>query len=444
MESSDSLFNSESAEKQESPQEIPAVPVVSANRGENVKKITAVLCAVCALVGGIVGGVVSGLIVKKSGGNEPQTEVPVQSYYTETTTQKPIETTAAETTAATTRPAAEAESTTVVSGTYTSSADKPSFNITFSAKEIYEYNVDSVVSIEVRAGNAKGYGTGFIISEEGYIVTNFHVVDGAERVVVTLYDDRVFSAEVVGFEETNDIAVIKIEPDGEIQSLVYGISTALSVGDPVYIIGNPLGDLTFTLTTGVVSALNRLVDTGNGMEINMFQTDAAVNNGNSGGPVFDEHGYVVGIASAKYAAASIEGLSFCIPIDDVRSMIDEIINKGYVSGKPLIGATVYDREVATYGFLQSTRRINGAKIAAIGENTAASRAGLQVGDIIVAADGTQITSVSVLRTVLSKHRSGDTIGMQINRDGNVFSVNITFGEYEPSPPRTSYSDVYDL
>ena len=270
------------------------------------------------------------------------------------------------------------------------------------------------------------------------------MVDGAKSVLVTLYDDRQYTATIVGYEEMNDIAVLQIKPDGKIQSLIYGVSSDLSVGDPVYIIGNPLGDLTFTLTTGVVSALNRLVDTGSGMEINMFQTDAAVNSGNSGGPVFDEHGYVVGIASAKYASASIEGLSFCIPIDDVRSMIDEIINKGYVSGKPVIGVSVYDREVTDYGFIQSTRSLSGAKIAAVGSDTAAAKAGLQVGDIIVGLDGEAVTSVSVLRTLLADHRSGDTVKLTVSRNGRQTGVSVTLDEYEPSDPRTSYSNVYDV
>lgn len=414
------------------------VPVVTKEKKTHTKKNILILCAVCALIGGLVGGLISGVIVRKS--NSQTDTASLQTVHNETTTQQSIPT-AAETTTAKT---VSDESTTVRSGTYTSSEDKPSLEFIFTAKEIYQYNVDSVVSIEVTKQGGKSYGTGFIISEEGYIVTNYHVVDGAKSVLVTLYDDRQFTATIVGYEEMNDLAVLQIKPDGEIQSLVYGVSSDLSVGDPVYIIGNPLGDLTFTLTAGVVSALNRLVDTGSGMEINMFQTDAAVNSGNSGGPVFDEHGYVVGIASAKYASASIEGLSFCIPIDDVRSMIDEIINKGYVSGKPEIGVSVYDREISNFGFIQSTRSISGAKIAAVGSGTAAAKAGLQVGDIIVGLDGESVTSVSVLRTLLADHRSGDTVRLTVSRDGRRLEVSLTLDEYEPSDPRTSYSNVYDV
>lgn len=403
-----------------------------------------VACLICAVTGGLIGGIVSSVIMK-SGAEETtlntqneQNAVVQQTEKQPATTEKQTVSVSNETTTK------EKENYVIQSGTVTSSDDKPSLEFIFSASEIYEYNVDSVVSIEVKNSYLTGFGTGFIISEEGYIVTNYHVVEGASSIKVTLYDESVYSAKLVGYEESNDIAVIKIEPQGKIESVVYGKSSDLKVGDDVYVIGNPLGDLTFTLTTGVVSALNRLIDTGAGFNINMFQTDAAINSGNSGGPVFDKHGFVVGIASAKYASSSIEGLCFCVPIDDVRSMIDEIINKGYVSGKPLMGVSVYDKEIMSFGFLQSQRSINGAKIAAIGENSAAARAGLQVGDIIVEADGQTIQSVSQLRTVLSDFRSGNAITLKISRNGSTVDVVLVLDEYAPAQPRTNYSYVYDL
>lgn len=416
--------------------DLPEIPVLKSEKKDSVKKYVIILCAVCALVGGIIGGVISGVLVKNSVGGDDGGDNQAQVLAEE---EKRDETTAAPTTQAQT----SSEVTTVRSGTYTSSDDAPSLDLTFDARDIYKYNVNSVVSIEVEVSGGKGYGTGFIISEEGYVVTNYHVVENAKKVTVTLHDDRQYDAEVRGYEEANDIAVLKIDAD-DIQSLIYGVSSDLEVGAPVYIIGNPLGDLNFTLTTGVVSALNRIIETSTGTEINMFQTNAAINSGNSGGPVFDEHGYVVGIASAKYASASIEGLGFCIPIDDVRSMIDEIINKGYVSGKPSMGVSVYDRETATYGFIQSTRSINGAKIAAVGSGTAAEKAGLKVGDIITAVDSKSVTSVSSLKTILSNHRSGDTVSVTLTRNGEKIKATLTFDEYEPKESRTSYSNVYDL
>lgn len=425
------------------------VPVVSSSeKKDGIRKMIIVMCAVCALVGSIVGGVITGLIMRRSDDRtEKETFLSVQN--TETTT-KTEETTVNNFIADYTTVANVPESETVSekdlihSGTQTSSDDKPSENIVYSAKEIYENNVDSVVSIEVRNNYSKGFGTGFIISEKGYIVTNYHVVSGAKECYVTLYDDTVYTARIVGYEESNDIAVIKIEPKGKIHSLIYGNSSDLSVGDCVYVIGNPLGDLTFTLTNGVVSALNRLIETDGGLTINMFQTNAAINSGNSGGPVFDEHGYVVGIASAKYASSSIEGLSFCIPIDDVRSMIDEIINKGYVSGKPLIGISACDREVMNYGFIQSSRSIGGVKVVIVAEGSAAEKYGLQTGDIITHASNKRITTVSELKTILAEFRSGESISLVINRNGAQQNIRLVLDEYEPAEARTDNSYVYDL
>lgn len=422
------------------------VPNVTGTQKKDDKKqklilLALIACLVCAVIGGIIGGAVSGSIVKKNTEKNETTPSYNQQSNEDNVTTTENRTEKQDTTEKQTE---KGEENTIQSGTYTSSDEKPSLSMTFSASEIYKYCVDSVVSIEVGTRYGKGFGTGFIISEEGYIVTNYHVVENTTYVKVTLHNESVYDAEIVGHEESNDLAIIKIKPQEKIESLVYGKSNDLMVGDEVFVIGNPLGDLTFTLTTGVVSALNRLIDTGAGYTINMFQTDAAINSGNSGGPVFDEHGYVVGIASAKYASSSIEGLGFCVPIDDVRSMIDEIINKGYVSGKPLMGVSVYDKEITNFGFLQSQRSINGAKIAAIGENSAAAEAGLQVGDIIIAAGGETVRSVSELRTVLSDYRSGNALVVTISRNGVTSDVTLILDEYAPSSPRTQYSNVYDL
>ena len=420
------------------------VPVVADTKKNDMKKNVVVLCVVCAFIGSITGGLITGIMMRNKNNVQPSAETTTQSSQTtELYQQEAIPLNPTEETSSVTEPA-ENEEDKILSGTFTSDEEKPGENKIYSAKEIYQNNVESVVSIEVRSGYSKGYGTGFIISEEGYIVTNYHVVEGASECYVTLYDDSVYEAQIIGYEELNDIAVIRIKPQGTIHSLVYGNSSELSVGDPVYVIGNPLGDLTFTLTNGVVSALNRLIETGEGISINMFQTNAAVNSGNSGGPVFDEHGYVIGIASAKYASASIEGLSFCIPIDDVRSMIDEIINKGYVSGKPLLGVSACDREVENYGFIQRSRSIGGVKLVIVESGSAAEKAGLKPGDIIVSADSTKVTTVSELKTVLTDFRSGETISLDIVRDGVRYNVNLVLDEYEPAQPRTNYSYVYDL
>lgn len=415
------------------------------NQLYDIKKLIIVMCIVCTVIGAVIGGITAGIIVG-SRQDKMQTVVDVQ----ETTTVQNETTTQSETTTVpvvvpeTTTVAAVTETTTILSGTITSSDDKPSEDKIYSARDIYANNVKSVVGIEVSSGKSTASGTGFIISEEGYIVTNYHVVNGADKYVVTLHNKKSYDAELIGYEDANDIAVLKIKPSGRIQSVIYGQSSELEVGDSVYVIGNPLGDLTYTLTDGIVSALNRLIATDDLNVINMFQTNAAINSGNSGGPVFDEHGYVVGIACAKYAAASIEGLNFCIPIDDVRSMIDEIINIGYVSGKACLGVSVCDKEVVSYGFIQTYRSIEGAKIVAVGSGTAASAYGLLTGDIITAIGSEEVKSVSELKTILSNYRSGDVTIVKVRRNGSETSVTLILDEYAPSSPRTNYSYVYDL
>ncbi len=418
------------------------IPVVQNDKKPPFLKIAVILCVICTLIGAIVGGIVAGVIVSRN--NDNANDV-VADYADETTTQNTSSTEKETTTKAeNTTLTNAAETTTIVSGTITSSDDKPSVEKTYSAKDIYANNVESVVGIEVSSGRAVGSGTGFIISEDGYIVTNFHVVNGADKYVVTLHNNKSYDAELVGYEDTNDIAVLKIKPTGRIQGVIYGKSSELEVGSPVYVIGNPLGDLTYTLTDGIVSALNRLIATDDTTVINMFQTNAAINSGNSGGPVFDEHGFVVGIACAKYASSSIEGLSFCIPIDDVRSMIDEIINIGYVSGKACLGVSVCDKEVVSYGFIQTYRNIIGAKIVAVGTGSVAEKSGLQAGDIITAIGSQKVTNVSELKTILSNYRSGDVTIVKFTRNGAEMSVTLVLDEYEPADPRTNYSYVYDL
>lgn len=420
----------------------PVVPVVKRENSPAISKITVVMCVLFALVGAVIGGVITGVILNRSYDDsqaviEEIDETTTLLNSTEITTQQQIfdETTTA---------LSVAETTTIVSGTVTSLNGNLSEDKTLSAKEIYADNVESVVGIEVSNGSSTGSGTGFIISEEGYIVTNYHVVSGANKYVVTLYDNSSYDATLVGYEDSNDLAILKIDAKRKIRSVVYGGSSELEVGDPVYVIGNPLGDLTYTLTDGIVSALNRLIATDDMTVINMFQTNAAINSGNSGGPVFDEHGYVVGIACAKYASSSIEGLSFCIPIDDVRSMIDEIINIGYVSGKACLGVSVCDKEIVSYGFIQAYRSIEGAKIVAIGAGSAAEKYGLQTGDIITAIGVESVTTVSALKTILSNYRSGDVTIVKFIRNGAEMSVSLILDEYEPHEPRTNYSYVYDL
>ncbi len=300
-----------------------------------------------------------------------------------------------------------------------------------SASEVYKRNVSTTVLINESTARSEGFGSGFILSVDGYIVTNYHVVSDNGRLTVTTYDGKNYTPRLVGYEESNDIALLKIDATG-LPAITYGSSSALSIGDPLYVIGNPLGDLTFTLTTGVVSAKDRLIKTETNYIINMFQTDAAINSGNSGGPVFNGKGELVGIATAKYNSSSIEGLSFCIPIDDVGSIINELYQYGYVTGKPMLSAAVYDTVVNSLGFIGFTSRVNGAQIENVTSGGAAANAGLRAGDIITAVGNYKVNSVSSLKTAMSVYRAGDTVAFTVTRSGSQTQINVTFDEYSPS------------
>ncbi len=195
-------------------------------------------------------------------------------------------------------------------------------------------------------------GSGFVITEDGYILTNYHVIDGASSIKVTFVDGTEYDATYIGGEEANDIAVIKIDATG-LTPVVIGSSSDMLVGEEVTAIGNPLGELTFSQTAGIVSALNRTVTMSDGRQMNMIQTDCAINSGNSGGPLFNNHGEVIGIVSAKYSSASssssstsVEGLGFAIPMDDVADMVSQLVSNGYVSGQPILGVSVNRNEIS--------------------------------------------------------------------------------------------------
>ena len=208
-------------------------------------------------------------------------------------------------------------------------------SVTLSKGDIYAVAVNSIVSITSTYNKqytsffgsysepVSSRGTGFIITDDGYIITNYHVIENGEEITVTDYDGQNYTAVIVGSEPSNDVAVLKI--DAKKTPVTLGDSSSLQVGDDIMVIGNALGELSYTFTDGIVSHLSRSVSVENGKSINMFQTNAAINSGNSGGPVYNMQGEVVGIASAKYASETIEGLGFCIPIDDVKGMISDII-----------------------------------------------------------------------------------------------------------------------
>ena len=272
-------------------------------------------------------------------------------------------------------------------------------------------------------------GSGFVISQDGYIVTNYHVIDEASKITVTLVDGKSYDATLVGGDEENDIAVLKVDATG-LDTVVIGSSDNLVVGDQVYAIGNPLGELTFSLTGGYVSALDRNVTMSDGRRMNYIQTDTAINSGNSGGPLFDQYGQVVGIVSAKLSnngdstEASVEGVGFAIPIDNVWNMITDIMEYGYVTGKPYMGIinTSVSGEAQRYGTPA------GAYVLGVVDSSCAAKAGLQEGDIITKLDDTDITSSDDLQNALADYQAGDTATLTVSRSGQVQTLTITFDE----------------
>ena len=303
------------------------------------------------------------------------------------------------------------------------------------AAQLYEKNVDCVVFVSAAYRNGVATGSGFIIdSENGYILTNYHVVEDSSDVSVTLKSGDSYPAKVVGGDEINDVAVLKIEAKG-LKHVTVGNSDGIRVGDDVLIIGNPLGDLTFTLTKGIVSAVERTINTGE-YNIETFQTDTAINSGNSGGPAFDATGAVIGIASAKYAATGIEGIGFCIPINDAMAIARDLVQFGYVKGRPNFGVRVSDSLGYEYVLDENGRRVMvetaiGAKIEEIGKDSCAAKAGLQKGDIVTKLENVKIENAIGLINAKNRYKAGDTVTLEVYRSGETFTVSVTLDEYTP-------------
>lgn len=301
--------------------------------------------------------------------------------------------------------------------------------------EVYAANVNSVVSINVstttnvfgRTTESAASGSGFFITKDGYILTNYHVIDGATSVKVTTYDGATYDAAIVGGDEDYDIAVIKVE-GSDFQPVLLGDSGKLQIGEAVAAVGNPLGELTFSMSQGIVSCVNRAINV-DGTPFNMIQVDCSINPGNSGGPLFNEYGEVVGIVSAKYssyASQSVEGLGFAIPINDVAAMIQDIMTNGYVSNKAYLGitpGTMNEQMAAQYRYNVT----KGVFIYSVEEGSAADKAGLKMGDVIMKIDGTDVDSYQELVALKKKYSAGDESTFTIYRDGKQQEVSVTWG-----------------
>ena len=300
--------------------------------------------------------------------------------------------------------------------------------------ELYAKNVNSTVGITTAiTTNYWGFqttqpasGSGFIFSDDGYILTNYHVISGASSVTVTMYDGSTYDAVIVGYDASNDIAVLKIEETG-LTPVILGDSDTINVGDTVVAIGNPLGELTFSLTSGVVSALDREVTFSDGTRMDLIQTDCAINSGNSGGALFNLYGEVIGITNAKFSSsgsgASIDNIGFAIPLNTVRDIVASIIEKGIVA-KPYMGISVatVSEEVKGYGLPA------GASVQAIEPDSPAEKAGLLRNDIITEANGETITTSSELVDMVGSCSPGDKMTLTVFRNGAYTTVEVVIGE----------------
>ena len=309
--------------------------------------------------------------------------------------------------------------------------------------DIYKLACEEAVSISVemvsydRFGNqipSTISGSGFIISEDGYILTNYHVVEeavlGGFHVTVTAFDGSVYIGRIAGADEDADIAVIKIDKDNE-RHVKIGNSEELTVGDEIFIVGNPYGILDFSMTIGHISALNREIATEeNENALNMFQVDAAVYSGNSGGPVYNANGEVVGIVTAKYNTSGMEGIGFALPINDVLPIVNELIDKGYVSGKAALGVSFDSRYNTVYS--RYYRLPDGAFVSSVDEGSCAEKAGIRQGDILMQIGDYTIEEYSDVTAILRHFSAGESSEIRLYRDGQILTVTLSFDEAIPA------------
>ena len=307
--------------------------------------------------------------------------------------------------------------------------------------QVYAMNVGSVVAISNQSttnvwgqvSETASSGTGFVLTADGYSLSNYHVVEGASRLTVMTYMGDEYEAKLVGYDEMNDVSILKVEATG-LDPVTIGSSDDLIVGDQVVAIGNPLGELTSSLTVGYISAKDRTINT-DGNLINMMQTDAAINPGNSGGPLFNMKGEVIGITTAKYSGstgsgASIEGIGFAIPIADVMAMTEDLIAHGYRTNQAYLGVTVRDMDASTAEMYSLP---TGSYVISVTEGSCAETAGLQPKDIILAVGEHRVEGNSTLQSALRKFQAGDTTTMTVFRSGAEIELTITFDERPQDP-----------
>ena len=304
-----------------------------------------------------------------------------------------------------------------------------------SVKQVADATANSVVEIQTESVSTNpffpqavtsGAGSGVILSKDGYIVTNNHVIEGASKVTVKTKDGKSYNADFVGTDKTTDLAVIKIKAEN-LTPAVLGKSADLEVGDVAIAIGNPLGELGGTVTSGIISALDREINVDNQRCICCRQVQLLTRN--SGGGLFNDHGELVGIVNAKSGGENIEGLGFAIPIDHAKTVIENLIENGYVKGRPSLGVV-----------LQAASTINSDKenvyIAEVEKGKAADKAGLKTGDQILKADGKNVTSISDVKEAIDSHKAGDNMSFTILRENETKEIKVKLGEADTTQTET--------
>ena len=293
-------------------------------------------------------------------------------------------------------------------------------------QDIYSSVIDSVVSISSMTSSGTSSGTGIIMSSDGYVITNHHVITGALVISVLTNDNQEFEAALVGSDEMSDLAVLKIDARG-LHAAEFGDSSKLRVGDSVVAIGDPLGvQLRGTMTNGIISAINRDLTVGD-RTMTLIQTNAALNNGNSGGPLINCYGQVIGINTVKMssyysASATVEGLGFAIPISVAKPIIDELIENGYVAGRPAIG--ISGDSLPSY-YRTYYRLPEGVYVTSVNEGSDAKAKGIREGDIVTAINGEKICSIDELNTVKNQYAAGDEVTLTIYRSGAYYEMTVT-------------------
>lgn len=270
-----------------------------------------------------------------------------------------------------------------------------------------------------------GAGSGVILTTDGYIVTNYHVVEGAQQITVTLHDDSTYTATVVGSDQQSDIALLKIDATG-LTPAVLGDSDSVQVGEVVIAVGNPMGTLGGTVTDGIVSALNRDISV-EGNEMTLMQTSAAISPGNSGGGLFNTNGELIGIVNAKYSDEDAEGLGFAIPVNTMKTVVQDLLENGYVTGRPALGITVI-----TVGDVQTAMQYGvsslGVYVNSVDEGSGAEAAGMKAGDRIVSIGTQLVESTDDVTNALKSYNVGDVVEVQVDRGRELITLQVTLGE----------------